>query len=105
MKSGGFRRPSDPGRYDRGDFRRVFVDGGFEGARDGDRAAVRTGAEDGPIRKRSQGSKTLLQEYLQAKRLPLPVYTVVETRGAAHQPEFESSGRFEAGGRRARQRA
>jgi ribonuclease-3 len=34
-------------------------------------------------------SKTLLQEYLQAKRLPLPVYTVVETRGAAHNQEFE----------------
>jgi ribonuclease-3 len=34
-------------------------------------------------------SKTLLQEYLQGKRLPLPVYTVVETRGAAHNQEFE----------------
>ncbi len=26
---------------------------------------------------------------MQAKRLPLPVYTVVETRGAAHNQEFE----------------
>jgi ribonuclease-3 len=30
-----------------------------------------------------------LQEYLQGKRLPLPVYSVVETRGAAHNQEFE----------------
>jgi ribonuclease-3 len=34
-------------------------------------------------------SKTLLQEYLQGKRLPLPLYTVVETRGAAHNQELE----------------
>ena len=34
-------------------------------------------------------SKTLLQEYLQGKRIALPVYTVVETRGAAHNQEFE----------------
>jgi ribonuclease-3 len=31
----------------------------------------------------------LLQEYLQGKRIALPVYTVVETRGAAHNQEFE----------------
>jgi ribonuclease-3 len=33
--------------------------------------------------------KTLLQEYLQAKRLPLPQYAVVATRGEAHEQIFE----------------
>lgn len=32
--------------------------------------------------------KTLLQEYLQAKRLPLPVYTVDTIEGEAHQQLF-----------------
>ncbi|HLR77868.1 MAG TPA: putative dsRNA-binding protein, partial [Burkholderiaceae bacterium] len=33
--------------------------------------------------------KTLLQELLQARRRDLPVYTVVSTRGAAHDQLFE----------------
>ncbi|MEM7258289.1 MAG: ribonuclease III [Pseudomonadota bacterium] len=32
--------------------------------------------------------KTRLQEYLQARRLPLPVYELVETRGQDHQRTF-----------------
>ena len=34
-------------------------------------------------------AKTLLQEYLQGKRIPLPVYEVVATHGAAHSQVFE----------------
>jgi ribonuclease-3 len=33
--------------------------------------------------------KTLLQEYLQGFQLPLPVYNVVGTSGAAHNQQFE----------------
>jgi ribonuclease-3 len=33
--------------------------------------------------------KTTLQEHLQARRVGLPRYAVVGTRGAAHQQEFE----------------
>jgi ribonuclease-3 len=32
--------------------------------------------------------KTRLQEYLQAKRLPLPVYEVLDTRGEHHRQTF-----------------
>ncbi|MFC3031885.1 ribonuclease III [Pseudoalteromonas fenneropenaei] len=32
--------------------------------------------------------KTLLQEYLQARKLPLPGYTVVDTKGQAHNQTF-----------------
>jgi ribonuclease III len=89
MKSGGFRRPSILADTLEALFGAVFVDGGFEGAR----AVI--GRLFEPILKTvdpktlGKDSKTLLQEYLQAKRLPLPVYTVVETRGAAHNQEFE----------------
>jgi ribonuclease-3 len=36
-------------------------------------------------------NKTQLQEYLQAKKLPLPVYTVENITGKAHQQQFEIS--------------
>jgi ribonuclease-3 len=89
MKSGGFRRPSILADTVEAIFGAVMVDGGFEPARE----AITRQFE--PILKHvdpktlGKDSKTLLQEYLQGKRLPLPLYTVVETRGAAHNQEFE----------------
>jgi ribonuclease-3 len=89
MKSGGFRRPSILADTMEALLGAVFVDGGFEGAR----AVI--GRLFDPVLKTvdpktlGKDSKTLLQEFLQGKRLPLPVYTVVETRGAAHNQEFE----------------
>jgi ribonuclease-3 len=89
MKSGGFRRPSILADTVEAIFGAVMVDGGFEPARE----AISRQFE--PILKHvdpktlGKDSKTLLQEYLQGKRLPLPLYSVVETRGAAHNQEFE----------------
>lgn len=89
MKSGGFRRPSILADTVEAIFGAVMVDGGFEPARE----AIARQFE--PILKHvdpktlGKDSKTLLQEYLQGKRLPLPLYSVVETRGAAHNQEFE----------------
>jgi ribonuclease-3 len=37
----------------------------------------------------SKDPKTELQEWLQAKKLKLPNYRVVSTKGAAHQQTFE----------------
>ena len=37
----------------------------------------------------SKDAKTELQEWLQGRRLRLPVYRVVNTKGAAHQQTFE----------------
>ena len=34
-------------------------------------------------------AKTLLQEWLQSRKIPLPVYAVVATHGAAHSQLFE----------------
>ena len=89
MKSGGFRRPSILADTMEALLGAVFVDGGFDGAR----GVI--GRLFDPVLKTvdpktlGKDSKTLLQEFLQGKRLPLPVYTVVETRGAAHNQEFE----------------
>jgi len=89
MKSGGFRRPSILADTLEAVFGAVFVDGGFDGAREVIGRLFEPILKTVDPRTLGKDSKTLLQEYLQAKRLPLPVYTVVETRGAAHAQEFE----------------
>ncbi|SPE29952.1 Ribonuclease 3 [Burkholderiales bacterium] len=89
MKSGGFRRPSILADTMEAVFGAVFVDGGFEGAREVIGRLFEPVLKQVDPKTLGKDSKTLLQEYLQAKRLPLPVYTVVETRGAAHNQEFE----------------
>jgi ribonuclease-3 len=89
MKSGGFRRPSILADTVEAIFGAVFLDSGFEAAH------AMIGRLFEPVLKAmdpktlGKDSKTLLQEYLQGKRVSLPVYTVVETRGAAHNQEFE----------------
>jgi len=89
MKSGGFRRPSILADTMEATLGAVLVDGGFDAARN-----VITRLFDPVIKVMDpktlgKDGKTLLQEYLQGKRLPLPAYSVVETRGAAHNQEFE----------------
>lgn len=37
----------------------------------------------------SKDAKTELQEWLQARRLPVPAYAIVATRGQAHAQTFE----------------
>lgn len=88
-KSGGFRRPSILADTMEATFGAVLVDGGFEAARDVITRLFEPVLKVMDPKTLGKDSKTLLQEYLQGKRLPLPVYTVVETRGAAHNQEFE----------------
>lgn len=89
MKSGGFRRPSILADTVEAVFGAIFLDDGFDAAR------TVIGRLYEPVLKTvdpktlGKDSKTLLQEYLQGKRVSLPIYTVVETRGAAHNQEFE----------------
>lgn len=66
----------------------IYLDGGFDAARE------RIMAWYDPLIKSLSSAashkdpKTLLQEYLQSQRLPLPNYTVSETEGEAHQQIF-----------------
>jgi len=89
MKSGGFRRPSILADTMEAVFGAVFVDGGFDGAHEVIGRLFEPVLKQVDPKTLGKDAKTLLQEYLQAKRLPLPVYKVVETRGAAHNQEFE----------------
>ena len=89
QKSGGSSRPSILADALEALVGAIFLDGGFAFARE---AVLRlyqpllAGLDpDDP----GKDPKTLLQELLQARRIGLPQYTVLATRGAAHNQHFE----------------
>jgi ribonuclease-3 len=89
LKSGGFRRPSTLADALEAIFGAVFMDAGFGPARN---VILRlfTPLLDGLNPSVSaKDPKTALQEILQARRMALPRYSLVETRGKAHAQEFE----------------
>ena len=89
LKSGGFRRPSILADALEALVGAIFLDGGF------DRAADTIRTIYGPLLdaldpdRLGKDPKTLLQEYLQSKRLPLPQYNVVSVKGEAHDQQFQ----------------
>lgn len=89
QKSGGFRRPSILADTLEAVFGAIYLDGGFDAAQ----LAIRRLYD--PILKNvdpntlGKDAKTLLQEWLQSRKIPLPVYAVVATHGAAHNQLFE----------------
>ncbi|MFO1301438.1 MAG: ribonuclease III [Burkholderiaceae bacterium] len=89
LKSGGFRRPSILGDTLEAIVGAVFLDAGFEAAQSVIGALYEPVLRTVDPRTLGKDAKTLLQEYLQGKKLPLPVYAVVATHGAAHSQVFE----------------
>lgn len=89
LKSGGARRPSILSDALEAVFGAVLLDGGFDAVR----AAVDNvfNASLASISPATAGkdAKTLLQEWLQRRRQPLPHYVVAAIRGEAHEQEFE----------------
>jgi ribonuclease-3 len=89
LKSGGSSRPSILADALEALVGAIFLDGGFASARDAVLRLYRpllAGLDpDDP----GKDPKTLLQELLQARRIGLPQYTVLATRGAAHNQHFE----------------
>lgn len=89
LKSGGFRRPSILADALEAVFGAVYLDAGFEAAcRVIQRQYVQLLAGVDP-KTLGKDAKTLLQEYLQGRRIALPLYSVIATHGAAHNQEFE----------------
>ncbi len=89
LKSGGFRRPSILADTVEALFGAIFLDAGFDAARNVIRKLYQPVLETVDPRTLGKDAKTLLQEYLQGRKMALPVYTVVATHGAAHSQEFE----------------
>jgi ribonuclease-3 len=89
LKSGGFRRPSILADTLEALLGAIFLDAGFNAARDVIRAFYIPILDTVDPRTLGKDAKTLLQEYLQGKKIALPQYNVVATHGAAHNQEFE----------------
>jgi ribonuclease-3 len=89
IRSGGFRRPSILADAVEAVVGAAFLDGGFDVAAGVVRILFADSlAAVGPHTV-GKDPKTLLQEYLQSRRLGLPQYGVVATRGEAHQHVFQ----------------
>ena len=89
LKSGGFRRPSILADTLEALFGAIYLDAGFNTARDVIRALYIPILDTVDPKTLGKDAKTLLQEYLQGKKIALPQYNVVATHGAAHNQEFE----------------
>ena len=89
LKSGGFRRPSILADTVEALFGAVFLDAGFDVARRMIKRLYQPVLDTVDPQTLGKDAKTLLQEYLQGRKIALPVYTVVATHGAAHSQEFE----------------
>jgi ribonuclease-3 len=88
-KSAGFRRPSILADAMEALFGAVFVDAGFEAAQQVVLGLYVPFIAQTNVQTLGKDPKTLLQEYLQGKRLALPKYTVVATQGEAHAQLFQ----------------
>jgi ribonuclease-3 len=89
LKSGGFRRPSILADAVEALIGAIYLDGGFDAASGVIGRLYETQLAQLDPRESGKDPKTALQEFLQARKLALPVYKLVETRGEAHAQEFE----------------
>jgi len=89
LKSGGFRRPSILADALEACFGAVFLDGGYDAAADVIRRLYEPLIAELDPRDLGKDPKTLLQELLQGRRLPLPRYSVLAVRGEAHEQSFQ----------------
>jgi ribonuclease-3 len=89
LKSGGHRRPSILADALEAVLGAIYLDAGFDAASAViERLYARVLDHIDP-RTLGKDAKTLLQEYLQGRKIALPQYTVTATLGAAHNQEFE----------------
>ena len=89
LKSGGSRRPSILADALEAVFGAILLDADFAGA---ERAVLNLYLpylEKVDVRTLGKDAKTLLQEYLQGRHIPLPVYSVIATEGEAHAQSFQ----------------
>ena len=89
MRSGGKKRPSILADALEAVLGAVYLDGGFAAARNLVRSLYQGLAINPTMDAIGKDPKTELQEWLQGRRMKLPVYKVVGTLGAAHQQTFD----------------
>jgi ribonuclease-3 len=87
-KSAGFRRPSILADAMEALFGAIFLDGGFVAAEQAVLKLYVPYIAQADVQTLGKDYKTLLQEYLQAKKMPLPKYSVIDIQGEAHAQSF-----------------
>ncbi|HEX7965987.1 MAG TPA: ribonuclease III [Gammaproteobacteria bacterium] len=91
LKSGGFRRASILADALEGLVGAVFLDAGFDAAREVTLRLLESRLATPPSAESLKDAKTRLQEVLQARELPLPAYAVESVRGEPHKQTFRVS--------------
>lgn len=89
LKSGGQHRASVLADALEALFGALVLDGGFAEAQRVIVDLFSSRLSNIDPRAPAKDAKTALQEHLQARKLELPKYSVIATRGAAHEQEFE----------------
>jgi ribonuclease III len=89
LRSGGSRRPSILADAVEAVIGAAFLDGGFDSARRVVRSLLASILDTIDPNTTGKDPKTLLQEFLQGRRIALPQYGVVATRGEAHEQLFQ----------------
>jgi len=88
-RGGGAQRPSILADAVEALIGATFLDGGFEPAQGVVRRLFGEIIATTEVDSWTKDAKTELQEWLQARKLPVPAYSIVATRGQAHAQTFE----------------
>lgn len=88
LKSGGFRRDSILADAVEAIIGAIYLDSGMERAREIVLSWYQTRLTEIEPGASQKDPKTRLQEFLQGRRMPLPVYKVTEVHGEAHNQQF-----------------
>jgi ribonuclease III len=88
LKSGGYRRPSILADALEAVIGALFLDGGFAAAEQVLQRLYEPLLSAADPSAMGKDPKTMLQEFLQGRRLALPQYSVVEVSGEAHEQHF-----------------
>lgn len=87
-RSGGFKRPSILADVVEAIIGAVYLDAGFSAAQGLVRRLFKSLEINPEMQAIGKDPKTELQEWLQGRKMTLPLYRVVGTQGAAHQQTF-----------------
>ncbi|MFH7042883.1 ribonuclease III [Paucibacter sp. JuS9] len=89
-RGGGAQRPSILADAMEAVIGASFIDGGYEAARELVKRILGEQIQGSASASEHWGkdAKTALQEWLQARRMSVPTYTIIETRGQAHAQTF-----------------
>jgi ribonuclease-3 len=88
-KSGGAKRPSILADALEALLGAVYLDAGFDAAQRIAKTWLEDIRVDMNMSQTAKDAKTELQEWLQARKMPLAVYSVIGTVGAAHEQTFD----------------